>query len=108
MYRTKSSFVLRQFNSQPLKPPFHRIAKRLPRRCVDPRSFAPHRADEEMPRQRMIRIAYFAAGGEREPDHHHPRCARAPVRPENDVLKGFGNSSEKFLRRSLCSRQGKG
>jgi hypothetical protein len=30
---------------------------------------------------------------------------RAPVRPENDVLKGSGNSSEKFSRRSLCSRQ---
>jgi hypothetical protein len=31
--------------------------------------------------------------------------ARAPVRPENDVLKGFRNSSEKFFPRSLSSRQ---
>jgi hypothetical protein len=105
MYRTKSSFVLRQFNSQPLKPPFHRVARRLPRCCVDPHSFAPHRAGEETPSQRMIRTACFVAGNEREPDHHHPRCARAPVRSENDVLKGSGNSSEKFSRRSLCSRQ---
>jgi hypothetical protein len=31
--------------------------------------------------------------------------ARAPVRPENDALKGFGNSFERFFRRSLGSRQ---
>jgi hypothetical protein len=83
--RSRDSTREARLHPAALKPPFHRVAKRLPRRRVDPHSFAPHRGDEETPSQRMIRTAYFVAGNEREPDHHHPPCARAPVRPENDV-----------------------